>query len=561
MVRLKSALLGATALLLAPVVGAQEAPVRLPGAAEPGRSTVPAPLEEMRRAPKAQLQFSIPAQRKGTPAAGAADLRFTLTRIAVEGASVFHPENDFADDIKALIARPVTLADVSALADRIQARYLAMGLGLTRVFVPAQEIKDQTITIRVIEGHLEKVRVEGGGPRERARVEARLEKALAARPARVDLIERGLLLVDDLPGVTVTGLIRPGDSFGAAELLVGYTETPYALVAGGGNRGSEFAGPWSAFVDLAANSPFGFGEQVGVTLSATPQISEQRSANGRWLQPLSGSGLTLTTNASYSRGRPGASLKPFAVATESYGAGQRLSLPLIRSRSRNLTVEAGWNVQRATVQLLALPFSRDDWRSVDARVTYSQGRFLGGDLIAQAGVTQGLDIAGATGREATTASRLKVDPWYRKFTGEVAYGMHLPAEIGATLTVGGQYSSDTLVAGEEFALGGSRFGRGYNGGDLAGPSGVGAGLELRRGFNPGIAHLDGVTLYGFVDTGRVWDSAAVSTHLVSTGGGVRLGLFGKASLSAELARTLRSLPLPGAEGQRTRLFVDLTVQF
>ncbi|MBJ7415166.1 MAG: ShlB/FhaC/HecB family hemolysin secretion/activation protein, partial [Niveispirillum sp.] len=177
---------------MAPVPAhAQTAPSRLPGAVEPGRPTVPAPLEELRKAPKAQLQFSIPAQRKGPPAAGANDLRFTLTRVAVEGASVFDPQTAFAEDIRATIAKPVTLADISALADRIQARYLALGFGLTRVFVPAQEIKDQTISIRVIEGHLERVRVEGGGPAERARVEARLADAVAARPARVDLIERG----------------------------------------------------------------------------------------------------------------------------------------------------------------------------------------------------------------------------------------------------------------------------------------------------------------------------------------------------------------------------------
>lgn len=558
--RRRMAILGVAAIMAPATAVAQTAPGRLPGSVEPGRPTLPAPLEELRKAPKAQLQFSIPAQRKGAPAAAAADLRFTLSRIRVEGAAVIDPETVFADDIAALIARPVTLADISALADRIQARYLALGYGLTRVFVPAQELRDQTISIRVIEGHLERVRVEGGGPRERARVEARLADALAARPARVDLIERGLLLVDDLPGVTVTGLVRPGDSFGAAELLVGYSETPYALVAGLGNRGSDFAGPWSAFVDLAANSPFGLGEQLGVTLSATPQIQEQRSANGRWVQPLQGTGLSLTTSLNYSRGRPGAALKPFAVATESYGAGQRLSLPLIRSRARNLTLETGWNAQAATVELLNLPFSRDRWRSLDARATYSQQRFLGGDLYAQVGVTQGLDVAGATGRDDVEASRLRPEPWYSRFNAEIAYGYRLPGEIGATLTVAGQYTPDTLLAGEEFALGGSRFGRGYNGGDLSGPSGVGAGLELRRGFNPGIARVDGVTLYGFLDTGRVWDSVAASTHLLSAGGGVRMGLFGKASLSAELARTLRSLPLPGAGGERTRLFVDLTVQ-
>jgi len=539
---------------------AQQAPVQLPGSVEPGRPSLPAPLEEARRAPKAQLQFSIPAQRKGAPAGAAADLRFTLSRVVIDGAQAILVEAEFAEALAGLLGRPVTLGEVSAVADAIQARYLAAGYGLTRVFVPAQEIKDGTITIKVIEGHLEKVRVEGGTADDRARVEARLAPALEARPAEVPLIERGLLLVDDLPGVTVTGLIRPGDAFGAAELHVGVERSPWGLVAGIGNRGSDFAGPWSGFVDLAANDALGFGEQLGATLSATPEIDEQRSANLRWLQPLSGSGLTLTSNGNYSRGRPGAALKPFAVATENYGFGQRLSWPLIRSRARNLSLEAGWNVQRATVQILNAPFSRDDWRSVDIRVLFTGQHLLGGDVFAMGGITRGLAILGATDKGAVTASRPDVEPGFTKFSGELGYATQIGAGISASLTFGGQYSPDTLPAGEEFALGGNRFGRGYNGGDLSGPSGIGGGLELRRRFDPGIPYVDSITPYGFIDGGRVWDSIAADTHLVSAGGGLRIGLGGKASLMLEAARTLRALPIPGATRERTRLFVDLTVQ-
>lgn len=539
---------------------AQQTPVQLPGSVEPGRPTLPAPLAEENRVPKAQLQFSIPAQRKGAPAGAAADLRFTLSRVLIDGAQTIPVQQEFAQALAGLLARPVTLADVSSVAEAIQARYLAAGYGLTRVFVPAQEIKDGTITIKVIEGHLEKVRVEGGTADDRARVEARLAPALAARPAQVPLIERGLLLVDDLPGVGVTGLIRPGDAFGAAELLVGVERTPWGLVAGIGNRGSDFAGPWSGFVDLATNDVLGLGEQLGATLSATPEIREQRSANLRWLQPLSGDGLTLTSNGNYSRGRPGAALKPFAVATESYGFGQRLSWPLIRSRARNLSLEGGWNAQRATVRILNAPFSRDDWRSVDIRAIFTAQHLLGGDVLAMGGVTRGLGILGATEKGSPKASRPKVEPDFTKFSGELGYATLIGAGVSASLTIAGQYSPDTLPAGEEFALGGSRFGRGYNGGDLSGPSGIGGGLELRRRFDPGIAYVDGITPYAFIDSGRVWDSVAADTHLVSAGGGLRIGLAGKASLMLEGARTLRRLPIPGATRERTRLFVDLTVQ-
>ncbi len=554
----KAAPVAALVLAHAGMALAQPVPDRLPGAAEPGRQATQPPAAP--KAPEAKLQFSIPTQRKGGEKPGA-EIRFTLKRVLVEGASVVGP--DFYDPLAAkLLGRPVTLAEVTALADAIQARYLELGHALTRAYVPAQELADGTIRIRVIEGFVSRVLVEGASPGLRDRIEARLQPALETKPALVPELERGLLLADDLPGVSLSGLLRPGDQFGAAELLVSVDEDRYGGTIGTSNRNSRFAGPWTAYADLFANGMAGMGEQVGVTLSGTPKGDEQRAAALRYLQPLTAGGLSLLTTGSYAKGAPGAALKPFAVRTRSWSVGQRAAYPLLRSRLRNAAVELGWTVNRSKVDLLGSPFTLDRWRTVDARVTWSDAAFRKGTLYATVGVVQGLDLLDASDtRKGDLTSRDNIRPEFTKFTAELERGIALAPGLTTLVNVAGQYSARTLVSGEEFTLGGARYGRGYNNGDLSGPRGLAVTWETRYAVDTGTALVPSMTLYGFADWARVWGSIALNDELASVGGGVRAELPRGVNLGLEIAQPLEKLALPGLRDPGTRYFLDLSIAF
>lgn len=533
---------------------------RLPGAAEPGRAPLPPPLEESRQPPTAKLQFSIPTQRRTETAKPGGELRFTLQKIVVEGAMIVGP--DFYDPlITPLLARPVTLSEVAALADAIQARYVELGYVLSRAYVPAQEIADATMRIRVIEGHVDRLVVEGATKGEQERLAAITAPALASRPAHIGTLERSLLLASDLPGLDVSGLLRPGAGFGAAELVVTALPDPWGGSVGLGNRGSDFAGPWSAYADLYVNNLLDQQEQLGLTLSGTPTDDEQRAANLRWLQPLFANGLLLSTTGSYAKGKPGASLALFAVRTESWAVGQSLSYPLVRSRALNVAVEGGWKAQRSDVELLSTPFTRDDWRTADLRLSASHANLGGVAVQGAIGLVQGLDIFAASPRAGRATSRTDIDTAFTKFTADLAASARLAEGLGLTVSAAGQYTNDRLVSGEEFVLGGTRFGRGYDSGDLAGPRGVGASAELRYTRPINNPYLQSASLYGFTDWGRVWGSVALDADLTTIGAGLRLGLLRGISVNAELAAPQGGLDLPGLENPGSRFFFELSVPF
>lgn len=338
------------------------------------------------------------------------------------------------------------------------------------------------------------------------------------------------------------------------------TEKSWALAVGASNRATRYTGPWTAFVDAAVNDLLGWGEQFGAGLSGAPKGLEQWSANGRWLQPL-GYGLTLTSTADYGRGKPGAGLQEFALNTGSLAVGQRLAYPVIRSRRQNLAIEAGWTIQRSRINLLGSRFSTDKWRTVDIGLSATEAGFAGGGTVASVRVIHGLDIFGATDRASQQASRLGANPAFTKYAAEVQRLQPLPGDLLLTLRAAGQITRDVIFAGEEFSLGGGRFGRGYNPSDLSGGTGFGTTAELQGTWQVRLQYLEAVTPYAFFDWGRVWKSATANTFLRSAGGGLRLNLGGGRNLSLEAAQALRNLPVLGAEQPGTRFFVDLAIAY
>lgn len=540
---------------------AQQSQPRLPGSVEPGRTPFTARPQADPLPPEADLRFAFPPRRRGGGPQSSDELKIVVRRILVTGNTVV-PDADFAARRDALIDVPITINQLNELADFIQARYVALGFPLTRVVVPPQEVADQTVRLRVIEGFVDRVIVETKDESARGFVERRLAPLADARPTPAALMERGLLLTNDLPGLGASALLRPGAEPGAAEMVVEVERQTFAGFATIGNRGTQFAGPWSATVDGAFNGLLGFGEQIGVTVSATKDPSEQRLVALRHIQPLLPNGLTLTTTASLSRGKPGASLKPLAVATDGLSGGQKLSLPLTRSRADSQVIELGWDAARSTVDLLGQPFIQDDVRSVSLKYGWSGIVTPWMRAVASVRIVQGLGVLGASSADPQAAvSRPGADPNFTRFVGDGTASLRLGDGTDLTLSASGQYAPSPLLASEEFTLGGARFGRGYDPGDLGGRNGLGLSAQVNHRIEAPLPLVEGLTLSGFADWGHVWRSAVLNGWLGSVGAGARLDFAGGFALSTEVARPIRKLPLAGAASPGTSIFVDLSFAF
>jgi hemolysin activation/secretion protein len=352
------------ASLLAPPAYGQA--LQIPNTVEPGRDRpVPLPVP-----PESDFDFRIEAPRRAPVPRAADQLSFSLREIKIVGATRYPPDT-LRELYAPLLGREVRPSDVLGVAEAIEAKYRAAGYVLTRAFVPPQRVADGVFTIDVVEGYVSKTDTEGGDAATGDLIKRYLAPVRGARPLEIAPMERALLLANDIPGVAAAGLLKPSPTEpGASDLVVTVVPT---VVSGGvalDNRGSKFQGPWAIRGDIAYNGIVGPDQLFGSLATVPNDPIEKIAAQLRYVRPIGADGMTVSFLASGSYGEPGAELTAIELVTDSYAFGPRLHFPVIRSRAENLFLDGGFTWQSATVTTLNQPFSHDNWRVLDAAVSY-----------------------------------------------------------------------------------------------------------------------------------------------------------------------------------------------
>lgn len=531
-----------------------------PALAQQAPSVPPALLPDIRLqrlptpepgAPQPEIERAVPAP--GPPVPGAATVRFVLADIDIEGATVYPPDI-LEQAFTSLRGTQVTLADIHRVAKEIERRYKDDGYFLTRAIVPTQSVTDGRVRIVVLEGYVADVRIEGevGG------VESLLRSTLSIvtdqRPLRFSTLERALLLADDIPGIAVSGVLRPSaDRLGAADLVVTATRAPFEAALLTDNFGDDYTGRWEIAASVASNSWTPFGERIGVVGFVTDPTTDRNQAVGQigtsW--HLGSGGLALDTVYSYGDSNPGSNIAAFDInsRTELIGAG--LTYPLVRSRNLNLTGRLAFEAINTDVDIFGNEtFSRDRLRTLIISATTDFRDELGGANTIEAAVRRGLPVFGATKRSDPQKSRPDGTSDATVLTGAVSRLQPLYDQFALYGIFAGQYAFTELLANEEFELGGTQFGRGYFFDTLSGDSGIGGTAELRYTIPLQLSYLDRVQAFTFFEGGQVWNrNGGGDDSLCSTGVGFRLFPTEQLFFELQMAKPL-TLDSGRANGQR-----------
>ena len=560
------AILAACVVLMMAVPGfAQTAPLpgaTLPGAVQPGRDR---PVLQLPSQP--DFDFSIEAPHRSAVARAVDQIHFTLKDIQITGAKALSAAQ-LSGLYQNLLGKDVTLADILTLADKIEQAYRDAGYILVRAFVPPQRVRDGVFTINVVEGQVAHVTVEGGAPATQEQVKAYLQKSVGVAPLPLTTMERSLLLANDLPGVTASGVLKPAeDVAGASDVVVDVSQPRFTGGLGVDNRGSRFSGLWTLTGDAQVNSLFG-DDQLGASLTTAPDASEQVAGQLRYRRVIGDDGLIASLIGTVTHGQPGSTLAAFDVRTDSWAVGPRLTYPLIRTRRETLSLDGGFTAQDAHVGILGSGFSHDHWRVLDLGATYLLRNWLGGAWAATLDVAQGLPIFGATPDHSTILSRKGGVTDFTKLTGFGRYSALLFGGFSTVLTAQGQYSFSPLITGEQISFGGLGIGRGYDPGGITGDHGIGGSAELRYDAQLSNAIVLALEPYVYFDTAHTWyiqrgaaiDSALRDQSVASVGGGVRASLPYDATLGLEVSQTLDAVT--GSDGGReaTKVFVSAGIR-
>lgn len=429
----------------------------------------------------------------------------------------------FADVIVNHVGHALSRRALSDLASAVSAIAHKRGFPFATATVSPQMVADGVLQVTLDEGKVDAVRVVGAINPAADQI---LTGALATgRPTRQADLERAILLVGDLPGVTVKqSQFLMQDGFGILLVTIGQKRvSAYAQVD---NRGSKEVGPLRSTALVNFYNLMQPGDELGLIVAQTPlQPSEFIFLRGRYGIPIDAAGSRVSLSASYGKSHPGASLKALNVVGESVDAAVAYTRALRRSRAhtRNLNLEL--RTMRIEQHLAGTALRNDRLTTLTAGLE-GFDKLAGGILRSEVALVAGLPLPGVSHEGDTMLSRMDGDARFVAAGYTVSWTRPLFPKVSVMISSAGQLASRPLLATAEIGGGGPGFGRAYDYAERTGDQGVLGLFEFRYDAG-GLLHgaIDRVQLYSSIDGGYVGNlrGGAGGGSLLSSSLGARVG--------------------------------------
>ncbi len=185
-----------------------------------------------------------------------------VSKIEVTGSTIFTAK-DLDPIVKPLEGRSVTLEELRQAADAITQLYLNQGYITSRAILVDQTITNGVVQIRVVEGSLEAIQIEGNQRVNDSYIRSRIALGAYAPLNRDRLEDQLRLLKIDPLFSNVEASLRPGNQLGKSILIVRVTEaSPWEGFASFDNYSPPSIGSLRFGVGLGYRNLTGFGDEL-----------------------------------------------------------------------------------------------------------------------------------------------------------------------------------------------------------------------------------------------------------------------------------------------------------
>lgn len=549
-------------------------PHELPGSVLPERQSA-ALAQPSSTNPQALPPLPKP-KNEAAPSLGpaAATIKFKLNRINLSGEHVY-TEAQISDLYKDKIGKTISVAELQQIVQDITNFYRNNGYILSRAVLPPQHVANGIVNVQIIEGYIDKVTVVGVPEGSRYMVQAYGNQISSIRPLKLDKMEQVLLLANEIPGVQVKAVLEPSKSnVGASDLnLVAQMKTFSAYVSYD-DYGTRYIGPQQISVGGEGDSLFRSGDSTQISAVNTTRGKELRYFGLVHSTPLGLKGTRLSVSGNTSITHPEYVLDPLKINGIADTFNATITWPIIRSRTHNLSLDAGLNYVDSWVTNFqpSQPLYTDHLRTFRFGGNFDMADSYNGNNALMLHVEQGLPILGATPEsmsESGKVSRVGGSGHFTRVNAQITRLQQFGASrYSAFFIAQGQYAMEPLLATEQFAYGGAQqaLGRGYDPAEIIGDRGAAASLELRMNIAPEKMFLQAMQLYVFYDSGVIWNLKNVPDQkrkqsATSTGVGSRFfftkNVSGNFLIAQPLTRNVNAMEIIG-RGRTPRMFFSIT---
>ena len=491
--------------------------------------------------------------------------KFPVTQLRVSGQTAFTNVELLA--ASGFVPGQFGLNDLRVLAAKITTFYNRHGYVVAQAYLPAQDIKDGTVTIAVIEGRYEKVAIRNTSRLSDHTAHGVVAGLDAGNVVTIAPLERRLLLLSDLPGTRVGSTLSPGSAVGTTDLQIDIAPAP--LISGSidaDNGGNRYTGYYRAGGTVNLNEPLGIGDVLSVRgLVSDRGLTYIRGSYQATLR-------NLTLGVAYAR--LDYRLHREFSALDAHGsagiATAYASYPLIRSYDSNLYVLMAVDAKRFR-DIVGVTSSATTKHSLVATPGLSgdhHDTLLGGGTLYYSAYWSFGDLDIRTPQvRAIDALTARSNGHFNKLSLFVARNQAVVGALSLYASARGQFASKNLDISEKMELGGAYGVRAYPEGEAYGDQGYVATVEARL-LLPPLGALPGrFQLVGFVDNGHVRfdrDRYALRDNaetLTGAGAGVTWLADGNFVVKASYAHRVGSTRVTSEPDKSGRFWVQLSKSF
>ena len=467
--------------------------------------------------------------------------RFAIRGYQVEGNTLL-PQEQISLAVMPFTGPQSSFDTIQLALEALEKAYLKAGYGAVKIEVPEQDLQEGVVKLTVVEARLDRITVEGNKLRSEDNIRRSLPALVTGQVVNLDALQANLDLANDSFSKYTGVTFRQSESSVQTDAVVRISDDdPIRFLMSLDNTGSVASGRYRLGFSFLHSNLFDRDHTLSVQWLTSPTRFSKVAILGLGyripLYAMGGDSLDFTLG--YSNVDSG-QIDLFSVSGSGRIIGARynqrikpigewqhkLSYALDqRTYDSSITATPGGTslVPDLQVRPIGITYSgnmRNAQRDLAASVTLSRN-LPGGTKGSTAAFNQPGGRAGSDA--AFTTLRYSANVTERLSTNWSLRG-----------AIQGQYSTDLLISGEQFGVGGAESVRGFAERAIAGDRGVRIGLEAwGPDFGPrtGLAELR-LQPIAFFDAGWVRYNLAPGTVTAQSIASVGLGLRGSWARSA-----------------------------
>ncbi len=508
---------------------------------KPSKPVIEKELEEKK--PAAQLEKS-----------------FFVREIALEGNQAISTA-DLLPIVVPYEGREVTLNKLNELAGKIEQQYRLKGYVTTLAYIPPQKVENQRLILRVMEGKVRKLYIEGNKWFSKWAIR-RYWHFKEGEILYYNKMSHNLRRMNETPDRQVRGILRPGEKTGTTDVYLKVTDhfpghASFQFdnqgVRSTGKRRFGFAAHYNNFVIPDSIMYVGtvFGRNFG-------------SIFAQYMVPVNSYGTKLIFSFSHSQVAPKKEFKSSDINSISQSYFVSLRQVLYEGDHLISNASLGYDFKDSTTHDTTGTRRRDRLRILrpGLDLTYYD---RWGITTFNEDTSFGTKLFGASSENNALAGRQSARPDFVKFENTLTRLVNFPYRTSLVAKISSQVSTAKLTPQEEFYLGGANTVRGYPEGDYLGDQGVLLNIEYTVPFfflphDWQLPHSNqplqkDCQFVFFFDEGyaRLRGPAITETpkrHLMGAGAGVRIHFTKFLTANLSVAHVLGDEPLTDSDHTR-----------